>query len=315
MPKQELDGQALFDLALSIVGLVLGDGDKEVKELSEIFEVSERAILRAVKAISDSEDLTQCETHFYLNYEELEDGWVSFSQGRSNLAGPPQLSRRQLSAIAIGLDYLASLPQFAANPDLKTLRQLFGSESAEAVRLPQNRLVSQIELIQSALQDQTAVDLEYQNQLGERSERRVDPLRLDFVGRRHYLRGYCHLTEEIRSFRLDRITKLVRTQASITKTAKAAEVPEEVFGEAAQEHVVKIAAEIEAAEIFWNFPALAEPKLEGARLVGEIRIGNLESLPRHIVRYGGLVEVIEPHSAREKVRNFALASLDAEEKA
>jgi proteasome accessory factor C len=313
MPKQELDGQALFDLALSVVGLVLNEGDRKISELAEIFEVSERAILRSVKAISESEDLTRCETHFYLNYDELEDGWVSFSQGRSSLAGPPQLSKRQLTSIAIGLDYLASLPQFAGNQDLATLRKSFATSSTAPVQLPANRLLEQIELIQSAISDSMALECEYQNQLGERSERRVDPLRLDFVGKRHYLRGYCHLTHEVRSFRLDRITKLELGETQISAAAKAAVVPEEVFGQAAQEQSVKISADPEAAEIFWNFPAANEPKLQDGKLVGEIRIGNLESLPRHIIRYGGMVEVLAPETARDLVREAAQKLLEEEE--
>lgn len=305
MPKQELDGQGLFDLSLSIVGLVIGDGDKEISELAEIFDVSERAIRRAVKAISESEDLTNCETHFYLNYEEFEDGWVSFSQGRSNLSGPPQLSKRQLSAIAIGLDYLASLPQFAANPDLAALRALFRSNATSPVQLQPSRLLEQLDIIQQAIGLGRSVECEYQNQLGERTSRRVDPLRLDFVGRRHYLRGYCHLTEEVRTFRLDRITRLEVGSEPISKNAQTASIPEEVFGSGAQEQIVKLAADPEAAEIFWNFPAIADPKLIDGELVGEIRIGNLESLPRHVVRYGGQVRVLEPKQARDLVQEFA----------
>lgn len=315
MPKQELDGQALFDLALSIVGLVLSEGDQKISELADVFSVSERAILRAVKAISESEDLTNCETHFYLNYDELEEGWVSLSQGRSNLAGPPRLSKRQLTSIAIGLDYLASLPQFAGNQDLETLRESFATSAAGPVQLPASRLLQQIELIQNAMSESMALECEYQNQLGERSERRVDPLRLDFVGKRHYLRGYCHLSHEVRSFRLDRITKLELGQTQISAAARAASVPEEVFGLAAQEQSVKIAADLEAGEIFWNFPAANEPNLQDGKLVGEIRIGNLESLPRHILRYGGMVEVLAPESARVLVHDAARRILQVEEEA
>lgn len=313
MPKQELDGLELFDLALSIVGLVSSHGDRQVSELAEIFEVSERAILRAVRAISDSENLSSCETHFYLNYDELEDGWVSFSQGRSNLSGPPNLSRRQLSAIAMGLDYLASLPQFAANEDLEKLRGLLSQGVTELGEIPDRRLISQVQQIQHALEVSKSLNFEYQNQLGERTQRQVDPLRLDFVGKRHYLRGYCLTTDAVKSFRLDRITSLEIADRAIAESSKTATVPEEVFGLANQEIRVMVAALPEAAEIFWNFPSTNEPKLKDGRLVGEIFIGNLSSLPRHIVRYGGMVEVIGPEPARKIVREFSSAVLTREE--
>ena len=58
MPKQEIDAVELFDLALSIVGLVLTEGDQKVSELASRFDVSEKVVLKAVRAITDSEDLT-----------------------------------------------------------------------------------------------------------------------------------------------------------------------------------------------------------------------------------------------------------------
>ena len=87
MPKQEIDAAELFDLALSIVGLVLAEGDQRVSDLAARFDVSEKVIMKAVRAITDSEDLTKCVTHFHLNFEELEDGWVSFA--REHQSGRP----------------------------------------------------------------------------------------------------------------------------------------------------------------------------------------------------------------------------------
>jgi len=309
MPRQEIDGLSLFDLTLSIVGLILGRGSMRVSELADTFDVSEKAIRRAIKAIIESEDLTNCETHFYVNEDDLSEGYVSFSAGRSNLTGPPQLSKRQLSSLAIGLDYLASMPQFKANEELGKLRGMFASQSQSIAQLSEDRTVGQITLIQQALKSQLAIRCEYQNQLGERSSRLVDPLRLDFVGRQHYLRGYCHTALEVRSFRLDRILQLELTQIPISAAARESEVPEEVFGVSDQEITVKIAAKPEAGEIFWNFPANSDPTYLDGELIGEIRLGQLASLPRHIVRYGGLVRVLEPQSARDVVREFAERAL------
>ena len=313
MPKQEIDGLSLFDLALSLVGLISSEGPMKISELAETFDVSEKAIRRAVKAITESEDLTNCETHFYANEDDLAEGYVSFSAGRSNLSGPPKLSKRQLSALAIGLDYLASMPQFKGNKDLDRLRGLFAANGQNATEMPRDRIVDQIDLIQQGLREGLAIHCEYQNQLGERSSRLVDPLRLDFLGRHHYLRGYCHSAQEVRSFRLDRILKLELTDTPLSEMAVSSAVPEEVFGDAGQEHAVKIAAKPEAAEIFWNFPATSDPVLVGDELVGYIQVGQLESLPRHIVRYGGLVRVIEPEAARALVKDFAESVLNGTE--
>ena len=47
MPKQEIDGSELFDISLSIVGVILNEGDQTLKELAERFDVSEKVIKKA----------------------------------------------------------------------------------------------------------------------------------------------------------------------------------------------------------------------------------------------------------------------------
>jgi proteasome accessory factor C len=314
MPKQEIDAAELYDLSLSIVGLVLSDGDQKMEDLANRFSVSEKVILKAVRAITDSEDLTKCVTHFHLNFDELEDGWVSFARGGTNLEGPPVLSNRQLSSIAIGLDYLASLPQFASNKALGDLRKILkNSGPVPVTAVAASRLGEMLQLIQSAITNQRAINCEYRNQKGEQSNRLIDPLLIELRGRKHYLRGWCHINEEVRSFRLDRIHSVEQTNEPISKEARSAAIPDDVYGSRLDEQVVTLAAQPEATEVFWNFPVALEPTLEKGRWVGKIRVGSLEGLPRHIVRYGGMVEVLEPKKAREMVASFAKEILSESE--
>ncbi len=310
MPKQELDGVELFNLSLSIVGTVLRDGDQRVSDLAELFEVSEAAINKAVMAVANSEDVKNYETHFYVDVDELAEGYVSLSQGMSSLSEPPSLSRRQLSSIAIGLDYLAAIPQFKADADLQALRALISESSpASATSHISSRLTEQIETLQEAMSKDLAIECEYINQTGAKSSRTIDPLRIDFIGRRHYLRGFCRTSDELRAFRLDRIQSLSITASAIAATTKALPIPEEVFGEVTQEQIVQITASAEAAEIFWNFPVAGNTKRTGDQLQGSIRVGNLAALGRHVAKYGGMVKVISPESARSAVRNFARRAL------
>lgn len=314
MPKQEIDAAELFDLALSIVGLVLAEGDQRVSDLAARFDVSEKVIMKAVRAITDSEDLTKCVTHFHLNFEEFEDGWVSFAKGSTSLDGPPALSKRQLSSIAIGLDYLASLPQFSSNAALHSLRQaLKNAGPVPVTSIASNRITEILQQLHEAIDQGKAISCDYRNQKGEQANRRIDPLLIELRGKKHYLRGWCHVNQAVRSFRLDRIQNISITHDEISEQAKSATIPEEVFGGSVDEQEIKIAADPEAAEIFWNFPVAAEPTLEQGRWVGKIRVGSLRGLPRHIVRFGGMVEVLEPKAARTMVREFALQTLNRPE--
>jgi proteasome accessory factor C len=310
MPKQEIDASELFDLSLSIVGLVLAEGDQEISALAERFSVSEKVILKAVRAITDSEDLTKCVTHFHLNFDELEDGWVSFSKGTTNLEGPPTLSKRQLSAIAIGLDYLASIPQFAGNQALQELRKaLQNSGPVPVTAVASDRISQLLDTLHQAIAEKRSIACEYRNQKGEQGQRKIDPLLIELQGKKHYLRGWCHINQEVRAFRLDRIISLSVTDEEISAASAKSSIPEEVFGGRDDGQVVTLAAEPEATEVFWNFPVASEPVLESGRWIGKIRVGSLYGLPRHIVRYGGMVEVLEPKAARHLVREFAEQTL------
>jgi len=308
MPKSELDNEGLFNLALAIVGLVFKEGSQQVQELASHFEVSERIITKAVKTLVESEDLRRYETHFYVDEESLEDGEVSISLGLGALDTPPVLSKRQLSAIAAGLDYLASLPQFQDNHDLIELRTHFGG-SITLTREPQQQLMGQLGELRKAIENRLQVELEYQNQLGERSSRRVDPLRLDFVGQRYYLRGYCHKNLDLRAFRVDRVIGLEITTTEISEAAAKSMIPEDVYGQGEDQHLVTLSAEPVASEIFWNFPIDQEPALVAGRYVGQIRVGSLAALGRHIARYGGSVVVIAPEEARGAVLEYAKVAL------
>jgi len=105
MPKQEIDAEDLFNLSLSIVGLVLRDGPMATTELATHFGYTEKTIVRAVKTIANSEDIGRFETHFYVDDELLAKGEVDFSIGMAALRRPPLLSKRQTTALAAGLDF------------------------------------------------------------------------------------------------------------------------------------------------------------------------------------------------------------------
>jgi proteasome accessory factor C len=53
----------------------------------------------------------------------------------------------------------------------------------------------------------------------------------------------------------------------------------------------------------------SEPKEVDGGLIGEIRVGNLRALGRHVARYGGDVLVLGPAEARQAVVDYAQSAL------
>ena len=313
MPKQELSADEQFNLSLSIVGLVLREGPQEVIELAKHFQVSEQAIRKAVLAIANSEDLTRFQTHFYVDEEALDDGEVSLSLGLGTLDTPPVLSNQQAAAIAAGLEYLSGVKPFSESQELNSLRRLFGS-SEEPAKVSNSLLDASLELCQQALSQGGQLKLDYLNQIGERAERLVDPLRLDLLQGRYYLRGWCHKNGDVRAFRLDRVANLTITENPISELAISAEVPDEDFGQSPSEVVVTLEIDRTATELFWNFPLVGTPTERDGKLIGQIRVGSYPALARHIAKFGARARVLEPEAAKVAVRNFALRALGQLEK-
>lgn len=312
MPKVEFDSEDIFNLALSLVGLVLTDGPMTLDELEKYFQMPKKTLVRAARAIGNSEDLYRFESHFYLDDELLEqEEIVDFSVGLSVLESPPPLSRSQATALATGLDYLASLPQFVGNQDLLQLRSVFSqSTPSVAVEPLRNPLSELLEVLRRAVTERRSIDFHYQNQTGEKSERNVDPLRIDFIGKRYYLRGYCLTHKELRSFRLDRISNLEPSDRVVGDASLKALIPDEIYGDNPGNYLVEIEVEPHAYELFWNFPTQSAPKqLPSGNFRGIIRMGNPSALGRHVVRYGGAVRVLEPAEARASVKHFAELAL------
>lgn len=309
MPKQEIDGDGLFNLALAMVGLVLDEGGIEISRLAEHFGVSEKVILKAANAITNSEDLTSPETHFHLNFDARDEGIIDFSIGGSNLDHAPTLTRYQQTSLAIGLEYLASLPEFKNNKDLAQLRSALSGGVTQRVVARESVEIEELDLLREAILAEKQVEFDYINQLGKKSHRRVDPLRIDLVGNKHYLRGYCLDAQELRTFRIERLSNLASTSLPISEAAKKESIPDEVYGSGDGE-IVELAAESQAGEIFWNFPTAGQLTKKDGKIYGSIRVGNIAAIARHVVRYGGAVEVLAPESARQAVRDFAAKGLD-----
>ena len=68
-------------------------------------------------------------------------------------------------------------------------------------------------LIRAAVADGVQIELDYRSSRGDAERRRVDPLRVESIDDDWYLRGWCHLREAVRTFRLDRISNAVVTES------------------------------------------------------------------------------------------------------
>jgi proteasome accessory factor C len=307
MPKVDANGEELFNLAISIVGLVMREAVVSKRDLANHFGVSERSIEKAVSAISLAEDGRRFLSFFELDWEAWDDGEVSL-RPLGELTAPPPLSRAQSSALATAIEYLAGLPEFSGNQSVAELRQAL--QSVPVAQLAEAGNLNQVLTDLRAAVGNRRIEISYLNQVGETSLREVDPIRIDLVDSRHYLRAWCHSSKGSRNFRVDRIQQLVILDTPLSDQAKVLELADNPFEGGDEQYLVEIESSETGREVFWNFPVVEPPKrVAGGNLRGVIRIADLRALGRHVARYGGAVRVLGPESARAAVREFASRAL------
>jgi len=163
--------------------------------------------------------------------------------------------------------------------------------------------------IRQAVADGHQVEFDYSSPRGDREHRRVDPLRIESVDADWYLRGWCHLRQAVRTFRLDRIAGLVATTEPISHRASDVQLPDTLFQRSDADLVVTVDVAPGALALIADYvPDDAEHSLtDDGRERLDIRVSHVHGLKRLISGLAGVVTVVAPEEARGAVREWAEA--------
>jgi predicted DNA-binding transcriptional regulator YafY len=170
--------------------------------------------------------------------------------------------------------------------------------------------------LNEAIRQQQNLAMEYYSfASGELKNRIIDPYQIVYRDGFWYLVAYCHLREEIRLFRVDRIRKLDFTDGHFTKS-EAFDL-ESYLGSAWQ---MERGAEYTFSVRFWGAAAryLRETRFHPSQRILETSDGSLlftakacglKSVTRWVLQFGGEAEVLEPVELRETVKNELLGAI------
>lgn len=183
--------------------------------LARLCDVSERAIYRDIAALRAAGALIDGQAGY--GYTLTEDA-----------ALPPQmLTRLEVEAVILGLSAVRGegdpeLAKAAADAMAKITATL--PEQARhharhaglrAARVdPKPPLAIDPGAVRRAMWEERALDIEYVDGEGRRTDRRMWPLSVVFFERALIVLAYCTLRQDFRAFRLDRILSLARTNES-----------------------------------------------------------------------------------------------------
>lgn len=318
MPKlTNFKGEDRYNFMLALVAFLQHRGSVSVEEASNHFEVEANYIRKVVTSINEARATLKDfeEWFFFIDVEALDDDGMLSLLKNDLIDDVPKLSIRQASAIAAGLNYLATIPGFTDDKDLQQLQQLLAAGGGRGINpLIESRPGSAeagAEVIRRAMVSGKQIRCEYINQKGERAVRIIEPLRLDPRADGWYLRGYCPVHKEVRNFKLDRMRAIEALEFSLSEAAKKIEVIEDALyiAEATDTPVI-IEVQPEGYRLIAESKAVSEPvTVDSSTVRAEIMVGHLPNLGKLVARYGGAAKVIAPVEAREIVKNYALFAL------
>lgn len=147
----------------------------------------------------------------------------------------------------------------------------------------------------------------------ETTERDVDPMRLVSAEGQTYLEGWCHLAEDVRLFRLDRVVALTVLDHPATPPPEAAprDLSAGLFQPGDSDVAAVLDLEPRARWIAEYHPVDEVEEGPDGHLRVRMRVGDTAWLRRLVLRGSGGVRVLEPATLASEVRDVARAALAA----
>ncbi|PPF21302.1 WYL domain-containing protein [Rathayibacter sp. AY1A7] len=324
---RSLQARDRLAVLLSLVPYLLDRGRVSVAEVAAHFEIPEEEVRRAVRLIAVSG--IPGETAQYQANDLFDIGWDDFEENdhvvlthQVAIDESPRFSAREAAALIAGMQYLAALPENQGNDRIASLmgKLARGASSApSAVAVSRGTGAdSAVALLRTAMGSATQVAFDYRSARGETESRLVDPFVLESVDRDWYLRGWDHLREGVRTFRVDRMRSLRDTGTPIVRRRNEVTLSERLFEASASDLVVDLRVAPSAVVLLGDYAADAEfpdpvPGEEDHGVLVRLRVAHLEGLTRLVASLAGLVTVVAPPEARTAVAHWAASALAANE--
>lgn len=216
-----------IDRLVSILMILINRDKVTAKELAERFEVSVRTIQR------DMDNLNMAGIPIYADVGK---------NGGYQIMDEYKLHKNFLNAdeAKVFVSFINSLQNTVPQADVSSFcdkfRTLLPEESNEQKlviklnpQLNQKRLKEYLDQLTKARDDEKMVTIQYVDAKLEPSKRIINPYTLVMMGTIWYVYGYCHMREDFRLFKVNRIVECETLEESFNKQPLPEDMPWENF--------------------------------------------------------------------------------------
>lgn len=183
-----------------IIYILLDRKTITAKELSERLEVSIRTIYRDVDALSVA--------GIPIYTAKGKGGGIGLLD--HFILNKSLLSEKDQKEILIGLQSLKATSYFDTEDTASKLSRLFKKDNVNWIEVDFSKWGDskdkvKFDILKKAILDNKVISFKYVNSYGEKSLRKIEPLKLWFKNKDWYVQGFCLQKEEFRVFKISRI--------------------------------------------------------------------------------------------------------------
>jgi len=257
-----------------------------------------------------------------IDMETLQGEGVIRLSNADYLSRPLRLDSSEASALIVALRALREGGDDDVRPIVdRTLNKLEAAAGDGArvaaqvdIRMPERAAaINELrERLNRAVEARRQVRLDYYVPTRDQTtERVVDPLRVVSADGNTYLAAWCHVAEDQRLFRLDRVSRaeVLDTPVEDHSDVEPRDLADGIFQPSSEDLLVTVRLEPSARWVAEYYPVeetVDEPKGE---LTVRLRVGDPAWLTQLMLRLGGSARIIDPPDMAQTVRQVAVQAL------
>jgi proteasome accessory factor C len=256
-----------------------------------------------------------------VDMEALEGEGVIRVSNAEYLSRPLRLDGAEAAALVVALRALREGGDDDVRPIVDRALGKLESAAGDAatlaarvdVRLPEPERVGRLRgRLAHAVQERRQVRLDYYVPTRDEStERVVDPVRVVSAGGHTYLDAWCHLAEDQRLFRLDRVSSATVLDSPVEEHEGLTprDLADGIFSPSPDDLLATVRLAPAARWVAEYYPVEEAREQPDGGLSVRVRVGDPVWLVRLMLRLGATAELLDPPELAQRVRDVARAAL------